>query len=143
MDASSDASIFSTKAVPCLNEYLKQTGIQSSGKRTTALVEVCVKGEEIKVPKISEEEEPVDPAISMKEQVKTNNEGYLANPLEKDNQAFGKWSHNFSDVPDFRFPDLFNYIVDKDPGYNAVGYTLHFDGHAEEGNPKTYHFFRT
>ena len=79
----------------------------------------------------------------MKEQVKTNNEGYLANPLEKENQAFGKWSHNFSDVPDFRFPDLFNYIVDKDPGYNAVGYTLHFDGHAEEGNPKTYHFFRT
>ena len=53
MDASSDASIFSTKAVPCLNEYLKQTGIQSSGKRTTALVEVCVKSEEIKVPKIS------------------------------------------------------------------------------------------
>ena len=57
----------------------------------------------------------------MKEQVKTNNEGYLANPLEKENQAFGKWSHNFSDVPDFRFPDLFNYLVDKDPGYNAEG----------------------
>ena len=105
MDASSGAGIFSTKAVPWLNEYLKQTGIQSSGKRKTALVELCVKSQEIKVPKISEEKEPVDPAISMKEQVKTNNERYLANPLEKENQAFGKWSHYSSDVPDFRFPD--------------------------------------
>ena len=55
----------------------------------------------------------------MKEQLKTNNEGYLANRLNKGNQAFGKWTHNFSDVPDFRFPDLFNYLVGKDPGYNA------------------------
>ena len=55
----------------------------------------------------------------MKEQEKTNIEGYLANPLDKENQAFGKWSHNFSDVPDFRFPDLFNYLVGKDPGNNA------------------------
>ena len=49
--------------------------------------------------------------------------------------------HNFSDVTDFRFPDLFNYLVDKDPGYNAeslksykslLGYKLHFDGHVED-----------
>lgn len=107
MDASSGAGIFSTKPVPWLKEYLKQRGIQSSGKRKNELVELCVKSEEIKVPKISEEEEPVDPAISMKEQLKTNNEGYLANSLNKENQAFGKWTHNFSEVPHFRFPDLF------------------------------------
>ena len=65
MDASSGAGIFSTKPVPWLKEYLKQRGIQSSGKRKNELVELCVKSEEIKVPKISEEEEPVDPPVSL------------------------------------------------------------------------------
>ena len=73
MAASSGAGIFSTKPAPWVTEDLKQRDIQSSGKRKTELVELCVKGEETKVPKISEEEEPVDPAISMKEQLKTNN----------------------------------------------------------------------
>ena len=82
MDASSGSGIFSPKAVPWVKKYLKQRGIQSLGKRKSALVEICVR----------RKEEPVDPAISMKEQVKTNNEGYLANPLDKENQAFGKFS---------------------------------------------------
>ena len=140
MAASSSAGIFSTKSVPWLKEYLKERGIQSSGKRKAELLELCVKSEEIKVPKISEEER-VDPAISMKEQLKTTDEGYLTNPLNKENQAFGKWTQNFSNVSDFRFPDLFNYLVGKDPGYNAeslksykslLGYKLYFDGHVED-----------
>lgn len=141
MAVSSGAGIFSTKSVPWLKEYLKQRGIQSSGKRKAELIELCVKSEEIKVPKISEEEEPVDPAISMKEQLKTTDEGYLTNPLNKEYQAFGKWTQNFSNISDFRFPDLFNYLVGKDPGYNAeslksykslLGYKLFFDGHVED-----------
>ena len=71
----------SSKPVLWLKEYLKQRGIQSSGKRKAELVELCVKSEEMKVLKISEEEEPVNPAISMKEQLKTTT---------KENQAFGK-----------------------------------------------------
>ena len=55
---------FSAKPVPWLKEYLKQRGIQSSGKRKNELVELCVKSEEIKVLKISEEVEPVDPATN-------------------------------------------------------------------------------
>ena len=51
MAASSGASI--SKSVPWLKEYLKQRGIQSSGKRKAELIELCVKSEEIKVPKIS------------------------------------------------------------------------------------------
>ena len=149
---------FSTKPVPWLKEYLKERGIQSSGKHKVELVELCVKSEEMKVPKISEEEAPVDPAISMKEQLKTTDEGHLANPLNKENQAFCKWSQNFSNVPDFRFPDLFNYLVGKDPGYNAeslksykslLGYKLYFDGHVEDlryhpPQPKTssYSYFK-
>ena len=43
MDASSGAGIFSTKPVPWLKEYLKQRGIQSSGKRKNELVELSVK----------------------------------------------------------------------------------------------------
>lgn len=31
----------------------------------------------------------------MKEQLKTTDEGYLTNPLNKENQAFGKWTQNF------------------------------------------------
>lgn len=122
----------SSKPVLWLKEYLKQRGIQSSGKRKAELVELCVKSEEMKVLKISEEEEPVNPAISMKEQLKTTT---------KENQAFGKWTQNFSTVPDFRFPDLFNYLVGKDPRYNAeslksykslLGYKLYFNGHIED-----------
>lgn len=83
MVASSGAGIFSTKPVPWLKEYLKQRGVQSLGNRKAELLELCVKSVEIKVPKISEEEEPVDPAISMKEQLKTTDEGYLTNlPLK-------------------------------------------------------------
>ena len=53
----------------------------------------------------------------MKEQLKTYNRGYLANPLNTENQPFGKWTQNFSDIPNFRFPDVFfNYLQGKYPG---------------------------
>ena len=107
MDASSGASIFSTKPVPWLKEYLKQRGIQTSGKRKNELVELCVKSEEIKVPKISEEEEPVDPAISMKEQPKTSN-----------NYLVGK-------DPGYNAESLKSYK-------SLLGYKLYFDGHVED-----------
>lgn len=58
-----------------------------------------------------------------------------------ENLGLSKWTQNFSNVPDFRFPDLFNYLVGKDPQYNAeslksykslLGYKLYFDGHVED-----------
>ena len=85
--ADSSASSFHCKPVPWLKEYLKQRGIQSSGKRKVELVELCEKSEQMKVPKIAEEEAPVDPRISMKEQLK-NVERDLANPLGKENRVF-------------------------------------------------------
>ena len=57
----------------------------------------------MKVPKIAEEEAPVDPRISMKEQLK-NVERDLANPLGKENRVFSQWTKNFTKVKDFRFP---------------------------------------
>ena len=51
--ADSAAGSFDCKAVPWLKEYLKQRGIQSSGKRKVELVELCEKSEEVKVPKIA------------------------------------------------------------------------------------------
>ena len=116
--ADSAAGSFHCKPVPWLKEYLKQRGIQSSGKRKVELVELCQKGEEMKGPKIAEEEAPVDPRIYMKEQLKTD-EGALANPLDNENRVFSQWTKNFTNVPDFRFPDLFNYLVGKDPVYNS------------------------
>ena len=51
--ADSAAGSFHCKPVPWLKEYLKQRGIQSSGKRKVELVELCEKSEEMKVPKIA------------------------------------------------------------------------------------------
>ena len=94
----------------------------------------------MKVPKIAEEEAPVDPRISTKEQLKTD-EGDLANALDNENRVFSQLTKNFTNVPDFRFPDLFNYLVGKDPVYNSeslksykslLEYELFFDGHVEE-----------
>ena len=54
----------------------------------------------------------------MKEQLKTV-KGDLANPLDNENRVFSQWTKNFTNVPDFRFPDLFNYLVGKDPVYSS------------------------
>ena len=72
----------------------------------------------MKVPKFAEEEAPVDPRIPMKEQLKTD-EGDLENLLDNENLVFSQWIKNFTNVPVFRFPDLFNYLVGKDPIYNS------------------------
>ena len=69
----------------------------------------------MKVPKIAEEEAPVDPRISMKERLKTD-KGDLANPLDNENRVFSQWT---SHLPDFRFSDLFNYLMGKDPVHNS------------------------
>ena len=106
------------KSVPWSKEYLKQRGIQSLGKRKVELVELCEKSEQMKVPKIAEEEAPVDPSISIKEQLKTVQRD-LANPLCKENHVFSQWTKNFTKVADFRFPDLFIYLVGTVPVYNS------------------------
>ena len=85
--ADSVGGSFDCKPVPWLKEYLNQRGIQSSGKRKVELVDLCEQREEMKVPKIAEEEAPVDPRISMEEQLKTD-EGDLANPLDNENRVF-------------------------------------------------------
>ena len=76
------------------------------GKRKVELVELCEKSEEMKVPKSAEEEAPVDPRTSMKEQLKTVQRD-LTNPLGKENRVVSQWTKNFTKVADFRFPDLF------------------------------------
>ena len=134
------ADNFSSKPVPWLKDFLKERGIQSSGKRKAELIELCVKSSEIKAPKIAEEEAVVNPVILVNDQLKTPDEGNLPNPLIRE-CGLSKWTQNFSNVPDFRFPDLFNYLVGKDPGYNPeslksykslLGYKLYFDGHVED-----------
>ena len=105
------------KPVPWLKDFLKERGIQSSGKRKAELIELCVKSSEIKAPKIAEEEAVVNPVILVNDQLNTPDEGNLPNPLIRE-CGLSKWTQNFSNVHDFRFPDLFNYLVGKDPGYN-------------------------
>ena len=54
----------------------------------------------------------------MKEQLKTD-EGDLANPLDTENRVFSQWTKNFTNVSDFRFPDLFIYLGEKIPYITA------------------------
>ena len=90
----------------------------------------------MEVLKIAEEEAPINPRISMKEQLQTD-EGECDN----ENRVFSQWTKNFTNVQDFGFPELFNYLVGKDNVYNSeglksykslLGYKLFFDGHMEE-----------
>ena len=114
---------FSCKPVPWLKDFLKERGIQSSGKRKDELIELCVKSSEIKAPKIAEEEAVVNPVILVNDQLKTPDEGNLPNPLTRE-CGLSKWTQNFSNVPDFRFPDLWERI--RDTIQKASKATNHF-----------------
>ena len=71
--------------IPWLKEYLKQKGIQSSGKHKVELEELCEKSRVMKSQRLlNKMKTPVNQRISMKEQLKTD-EGDLESPLEYKN----------------------------------------------------------
>ena len=130
---------FKEKPVPWLKQYLKARGIQFSGKRKAELVELCWNSHQLKAPKILEVETVESTESLIKEQLKTSDEGFLANPLSKES-GLTRWTQDLVNVPEFRFPDLFNYLVGKNE-YNPeslksykslLGYKLYFDGHVED-----------
>ena len=48
------------------------------------------------------------------------------------------WTHDFTDIPDFRYPDICHYLVgkdgyDKDCSYKSLeGFRLFVDGYVED-----------
>ena len=110
-----------------------------SGKRKAELVELCWNSYPTKSAQDLKEEAVESTESLIKEQLKTADEGFLANPSSKES-GLPRWTHNFVSVPEFRFPDLFNYLVGRNE-YNPenlklykslLGYKLYFDGHVED-----------
>lgn len=143
------ADFFQSKPVPWLQNYLNERGISSSGKRKAELLDLCVKSNDMKLRKLDE------PAIVEKTIASklTTEDGklHLPNPLTE----VKTWSHSFSNILEFSFPDLYNYLVDSG-GYSKeslksfkslLGYKLYYDGHVENLQwhhvPNTdYHMFK-
>ena len=85
--------IFKEKPIPWLKQYLKARGIQISGKRKAELVELCWNSHQLKAPKILEVETVESTESLIKEQLKTSDEGFLANPLSKES-GLTRWTQD-------------------------------------------------
>ena len=66
----------------------------------------------MKKPKVDEEIELKDDLIKSK--ITLPGGKLLPNPL-----SLQFWTRNFTNIPDFRFPDIYHYLVDKD-GYDEA-----------------------
>ena len=127
---------FSQLRVENLKKYLSDRGIQLSdggkGKRKAELVELCQNAAAMKQPKLVEVVESYDQLLE--EKLKTS-DGRLPNP-----DTLSSWSHNFANIPEFTFGDLYSYLVGKEE-YSVenlrsfkslLGYKLFHDGHVED-----------
>lgn len=97
-----------------LQKFLRERDIQISingkSRRRAELLELCKNAAEIKVPKIEEESTKRDELINSK--ITLPGGKLLPHPL-----SLKDWTHDFTGVPDFRFPDIYHYLVGKD-GYD-------------------------
>jgi len=147
-----DAEYFASKQVPWLKEFLQKRGVQTSGKRKAELADLCLKSHEIKLKKLDELEQPQSSETIIALKLQTQHEGTLPNPLCIAKEG---WSHTLSAIPQFGFPDMYNYLVGK-CAYSQeslkcykslLGYKLYFDGHVENlqchhKHGSTYHLFK-
>ncbi|XP_022777646.1 uncharacterized protein LOC111319076 [Stylophora pistillata] len=116
--------------------YNSLIGIKKrKSRRRVELLELCKNAAEIKVPKTKEESTKRDELINSK--ITLPGGKLLPYPL-----SLKDWTHDFTGVPDFRFPDIYHYLVGKD-GYDEdclrsykslEGFRLFVDGHVEDLN---------
>ncbi|XP_074628579.1 uncharacterized protein LOC141886303 [Acropora palmata] len=134
--ADDGSSSFESMKVPELQNFLKARGIQvaSDGRKMkrAELQELCKNAAEMKVSKVDEEIELKDDFIKSK--ITLPGGKLLPHP-----HSLQFWTHNFTNIPDFRFPDIYHYLVGKD-GYDEAclrsykslqGFRLYMDGHVE------------
>ena len=132
--AHDESSSFVSMKVPELQNFLKARDIQialdGKKRKKAELLELCKNAAEKKVPKVGEEIELKDDLIKSK--ITLPGGKLLPNPL-----SLQFWTHNFTNIPDFRFPDIYHDLVGKD-GYdeaclrsykNLRGFRLYMDGH--------------
>ena len=93
-----------------LKKYLRKRGIQlsggSEGKRKAELPDLCEKEAEMKQKKPEDSDEDFKNLLEDKLQT---SEGYLP-----DTKTLTAWTYNFSNILEFTFRDLYNYLVSKE-----------------------------
>ena len=135
--ADDESSSFVSMKVPELQNFLKAKDIQialdGKKRKKAELLELCKNAAEMKVPKIDEEIELKDDLIKSK--ITLPGGKLLPHPL-----SLQFWTHNFTNIPAFRFPDIYHYLVGKH-GYDEAclrsyeslqGFRLYMDGHVED-----------
>ena len=107
---------FESRKVPELQNFLKARDIQIAldrrKRKRAELVELCKNAAEMKVPKVNEEIELKDDLIKSK--ITLPDGKLLPHP-----HSLQFWTHNFTNIPDFRFPDIYHCLVGKD-GYDEA-----------------------
>lgn len=124
---------FSKFKVDELKNYLRERGIQLSdggkAKRKVELLDLCEKASAMKQRKLDDSAE--DKNKLLQEKLQTS-EGKLPDP-----KTLNGWTNNFSNIPEFTFGDLYNYLVGKED-YSSeslrsfkslLGFRLFRDGH--------------
>ena len=108
--ANDESSSFVSMKIPELKNFLKARDIQISldGKKRkkAELLELCKNAAEMKVPKVDEEIELKDDLIKSK--ITLPGGKLLPHPL-----SLQFWTHNVTNIPDFRFPDISHYGLDS------------------------------
>ena len=112
---------------------MRERGVQLShggkGKRKAELLDLCQKVAAMKQRKLDDSTE--DRAKLLEDKLQTS-EGKLPDP-----KTLSSWMHNFSKIPEFKFGDLYNYLVGKDDYSpedlrsfkSLLGFKLFRDGH--------------
>ena len=108
------SAAFASTKVPELQKFLKERDIQISvdGKtrKRAELLELCKNAAEMKVPKLDNETAQHEELINSK--ITLPGGKLLPHPL-----SLKFWTLDFTNIPDFRFPDIYHYLVGKD-GYD-------------------------
>ena len=112
---------------------MRERGVQLShggkGKRKAELLDLCHKVAAMRQRKLDYSTE--DRAKLLEDKLQTS-EGKLPDP-----KTLSSWMHNFSKIPEFKFGDLYNYLVGKDDYSpedlrsfkSLLGFKLFRDGH--------------
>lgn len=132
-----ESAAFASMKVPELQKFLKERDIQISvdgkNRKRAELLELCKNAAEMKVPKLDNETAQREELINSK--ITLPGGKLLPHPL-----SLKFWTHDFTNIPDFRFPDIYHYLVGKD-GYDEdclrsykslQGFRLYIDGHVED-----------
>ena len=127
---------FSKYKVDGLKNFLKERGIQLSdggkGKRKAELVDLCEKAAEMKQAKLEDTVEDYNKLLAEKLQTE---DGKLSDP-----KTLTGWTNSFSNIPEFTFGDLYNYLVGSEEYSeenlrsfkSLLGYKLYRDGHVTD-----------